>query len=53
MEMDPKRNAEHYPDPTAYQAIRNAEPAYHIVTYIVVIPQSSDKRIYLRHSVRI
>lgn len=27
MEMDPKRNAEHYPDPTAYQAIRNAEPA--------------------------
>ena len=26
-EMDPKRNAEHYPDPTAYQAIRNAEPA--------------------------
>lgn len=27
MEMNPKRNAEHYPDPTAYQAIRNAEPA--------------------------
>ena len=26
MEMNPKRNAEHYPDPTAYQAIRNAEP---------------------------
>lgn len=26
MEMDPKRNAEHYPDPTAYQAIRKAEP---------------------------
>ena len=26
MEMDQKRNAEHYPDPTAYQAIRNAEP---------------------------
>lgn len=25
MEMDPKRNAEHYPDPTAYQAIRKAE----------------------------
>ena len=27
MEMDPKRNAEHYPDPTAYEAIRNVEPA--------------------------
>ena len=26
MERNPKRNAEHYPDPTAYQAIRNAEP---------------------------
>ena len=26
MEMDPKRNAEHYADPTAYEAIRNAEP---------------------------
>lgn len=26
MEMDPKRNAEYYPDPTAYQAIRKAEP---------------------------
>lgn len=26
MEMDQKRNAEHYPDPTAYQAIRNTEP---------------------------
>lgn len=26
MEMNPKRNAEHYPDPTAYQAIRKAEP---------------------------
>ncbi len=27
MKMDSKRNAEHYPDPTAYEAIRNAEPA--------------------------
>ena len=26
MELDLKRNAEHYPDPTAYQAIRKAEP---------------------------
>jgi hypothetical protein len=26
MEMNPNRNAEHYPDPTAYQAIRKAEP---------------------------
>lgn len=25
MENDPKRNAEHYPDPTAYEAIRNTE----------------------------
>lgn len=25
MKMDSKRNAEHYPDPTAYEAIRNAE----------------------------
>ena len=27
MKMDSKRNAEHYPDPTAYEAIRNAELA--------------------------
>lgn len=26
MELDPKRNAEHYMDPTAYEAIRNIEP---------------------------
>ena len=26
MEMIPKRNAEHYPDPTGYLAIGNAEP---------------------------
>ena len=26
MENNPKRNAEYYPDPTAYQAIRNVEP---------------------------
>lgn len=26
METDLKRNGAHYPDPTAYQAIRNAEP---------------------------
>lgn len=26
MEKDLKRNSEHYPDPTAYQAIRNTEP---------------------------
>ena len=26
MEKDLTRNAEHYPDPTAYQAIKNAEP---------------------------
>lgn len=26
MEKNPKRNAEHYPDPTAYQAIRNVGP---------------------------
>lgn len=27
MEKDLKHNAEHYPDPTAYQAIRNTEPS--------------------------
>lgn len=26
MENNPKRNTEYYPDPTAYQAIRNVEP---------------------------
>lgn len=37
MEKDPTRNAEHYPDPTAYQAIRNAEPkklSFRPVVYI-------------------
>lgn len=37
MELDLKRNAEHYPDPTAYQAILNAEPPRFLFRPIVYI----------------
>ena len=58
MEMNPKRNAEHYPDPTAYQAIRNAEPPrfpFRPVVYVcspdcrLAVPKPGRARKYCRY----
>ena len=60
MENNPKRNAEYYPDPTAYQAIRNVEPQRFPFMSVVYVcsPYAGDveenirkARVYCRYAV--